>query len=539
VLKNTRRDVIAKSNGQQRPDQAGILSSDFYFFSAAEPAQKDTERTVPEEPIIKPSDSRNPGGVDSDLDGTPDATDPCPNDYGTLAANGCPDYDEDGVPNSVDKCPNLAGKKAWQGCPDSDEDGVPDHEDKCPFEPGTLADKGCLSPNEDRDGDGVLNSTDKCPSIKGSPENGCPSPPFVKKHVVLQGETLLSLAKKYNLIVAEITQVNKFDNDEQLSSGKTILIPISAIGVDSDSDGIPDREDNCTRLKGPALYKGCPNLEPYGYGPDDLVMVTEGNFLMGRIDFGNEQPIHNVSVPTFELGKYEVTNAQYCVFLNDINIKDTINISSESGKVIYKGNVIFRSNNEGDNHLTREIIFGEYSGDLQVGTLFSPKSGYENHPAVLVSWHGANAYCNWLSQKTGQHYRLPSEAEWEFAAKGGNASKGFKYAGGNSLDDVAWYSANSDDKRHPVGQKKNNELGLYDMNGNVWEWCADSWHDSYLNAPNDGSAWFSNQNLYLMVSRGGSYFNRERDLPRRAPESSPEKTAKGLGFRIARDIERK
>lgn len=95
-----------------------------------------------------------------------------------------------------------------------------------------------------------------------------------------------------------------------------------------------------------------------------------------------------------------------------------------------------------------------------------------------VSWDDCEEFIRKLNSITGQHFRLPTEAEWEFAARGGNRSRGYKYCGSNTVGNVAWYNGNSGSRTHSVGQLSPNELGLYDMSGNVEEWCND-WHDSY------------------------------------------------------------
>lgn len=103
--------------------------------------------------------------------------------------------------------------------------------------------------------------------------------------------------------------------------------------------------------------------------------------------------------------------------------------------------------------------------------------GGKKNPVVNVNWLNAIEYCEWLSNETGRNYHLPLEVQWEFAAKGGRLTNGYKYSGGNSLYEVAWFWLNSGFHSHSVGFKKPNELGLFDMSGNVWEMCADFFSD--------------------------------------------------------------
>ncbi len=193
-------------------------------------------------------------------------------------------------------------------------------------------------------------------------------------------------------------------------------------------------------------------------GPE-MVFVEGGPFQMGSNEHDTEKPIHSVNVPSFWMGKYPVTFEEYDAFC------------THTGKT--------KPKDEG--------------------------WGRGLPPVINVSWEDAQAYCQWLSEKTGERYRLPSESEWEFAARGGTFSKGFKYAGSNDISQVAWYYENSKGKPQPVGEKNSNELGLHDMSGNVWEWCADTWHDSYKDAPKDGSAWVSGGEQDRAVLRGGSW----------------------------------
>ncbi|MCS7019581.1 MAG: formylglycine-generating enzyme family protein [Cytophagales bacterium] len=223
--------------------------------------------------------------------------------------------------------------------------------------------------------------------------------------------------------------------------------------------------------------------------PPEMVLVEGGNFLMGSEDGEpEEQPIHKVSVSSFYIGKYEVTVAQYREFCK------------ETGRAMPE----------------------------------TPKWGWQDTaPIVNVSWNDANAYCKWLTQKTGQPYRLPTEAEWEFAARGGNKTKKFRFAGSNNLDEVGWFDKNSNKRTQPVGEKMPNELGLYDMSGNVWEWVQD-WFDSdyYSKSPEKDPPGPSRGSMRVM--RSGSWINYEEDNRIAIRISNmPHDTGPFFGFRVA------
>lgn len=179
---------------------------------------------------------------------------------------------------------------------------------------------------------------------------------------------------------------------------------------------------------------------------------------------------------------------------------------------------------------TKEVTQEQY--EKVIGANPSKLKG-ANLPVDSVSWLAAEKFLKKLSTLSGRKYRLPTEAEWEYAARGGVASKGFVYAGSNTLDDVAWTKANSGATSHPVGQKAGNELGLFDMSGNVWEWCAD-WHDFayYESSPQDNPKGPS-KGEYRVV-RGGSWFYGEG--PARATyrlTGVPDSAVNNFGFRVA------
>ena len=193
----------------------------------------------------------------------------------------------------------------------------------------------------------------------------------------------------------------------------------------------------------------------------EMILVEGGTFMMGATSeqtedcFEDEIPVHEVTLSDFYIGKFLVTQKEWQEVM-------------------------------GDNP-------SHFKGD--------------DLPVERVSWKEIRYFLEELNAKTGKTYRLPTEAEWEYAARGGASSRGYKYAGSNSLDEVAWYDGNSSASTHPVGQKKANELGLYDMSGNVWEWCADDWHDNYSNAPSNSRAWIDSPRASDRVYRGGSWLS--------------------------------
>ena len=195
------------------------------------------------------------------------------------------------------------------------------------------------------------------------------------------------------------------------------------------------------------------------YEPE-MIFVEGGTFVMGSsIGASNEKPEHEVTLNGFSIGKYELTVGEYKAFVESSGYKTEAELGD--GSFGWDG----KSWNRVKSANWRYTVDG-----------FSLAE--KNHPVIHVSWNDAVAYCKWLSTQTGKKYRLPTEAEWEFAAREGKKRNKYTYSGSNNLGEVGWYTENSGSNIHVVGQKQANELGIYDMSGNVWEWCAD-WYSDY------------------------------------------------------------
>ena len=190
----------------------------------------------------------------------------------------------------------------------------------------------------------------------------------------------------------------------------------------------------------------------------ELIHIEGGSFLMGdeKSEYDDDIPVHEVTVPSFYMGKYQVMQDMWTIVMG--------------------GNPSY--DNDG------------------------------KRPVENISWLDCQKFIQKLNQKTKKNFRLPTEAEWEYAAKGGLYSQSFNFAGSDKLSQVGWYQANSNREIHEVGLLLPNELGLYDMSGNVWEWCEDDWHENYEGAPVNGSAWVNSpERGTWRVLRGGSSFS--------------------------------
>jgi len=238
----------------------------------------------------------------------------------------------------------------------------------------------------------------------------------------------------------------------------------------------------------PQVFVARDKLKDGSLGPE-LVWIPEGTFQMGSNEGNSEQPMHTVTVKGFAMGKYEVTFEGYDKFC------DATGRSKPDDKGWGRG----------------------------------------KRPVINVNWNDAKAYVNWLSEQTGKDYRLPTEAQWEYACRAGSTGKNSFGDDANQLGNYGWYSSNSGSKTHPVGEKQPNKFGLYDMHGNVWEWLEDVWHENYEGAPVDGSAWTSGRDSSEHLLRGGSWGNDDLDL-RCAYRDGRDTTFGGSygGFRISR-----
>jgi len=252
---------------------------------------------------------------------------------------------------------------------------------------------------------------------------------------------------------------------------------------------IPD--ENGTNPDQPQVRKGMPAVTAGAIVKDcadcpEMVVIPAGSFLMGSDKQANEQPIHSVTLRSFLIAQTEVTQEQWERVMGN-------NPSENKGRML---------------------------------------------PVERVSWDGIQQFISKLNQKTQQKYRLPSEAEWEYAARAGITTEWSFGNDESKLGNYAWYRDNSGGKTHEVGRKLPNAFGLFDMHGNVYEWTQDCWHQNYFEAPTDGSAWVTNCNGTSRVLRGGSWNYHSAIL------RSSQRERRGLvdythyldGFRLARDI---
>ena len=230
----------------------------------------------------------------------------------------------------------------------------------------------------------------------------------------------------------------------------------------------------------PVSFKDCAECP-------EMIALPGGQFMMGAVGKTTDEsalPAHSVNVKAFAIGKYEVTQDEWFAIMG-----------------------------------TRPAQF---------------KGG--RNPVEQVTWKLAREFVRKLSEKTGKQYRLPTEAEWEYAARAGTESELYFGASG-TLADHAWFDDNSDESTHPVGQRRANAFGLHDMYGNVWEWTNDCWNENYHGAPDDGSAW-AKGDCAQRVARGGTWYSKTTSISssvRTKFSSELRYSSRGGGLRVVRE----
>ncbi len=227
-------------------------------------------------------------------------------------------------------------------------------------------------------------------------------------------------------------------------------------------------------------------LIPAQVANPDMVFVRGGKFKMGSIYGGSdEKPVHGVVLDDFYIGRFEVSQREWRLIM------------------------------EGD---TSKCYF----------------EGCDSCPVERVSWFNVQEYIGKLNEKTGMNYRLPTEAEWEFAARGGLLSKGFRYSGSNADTNVAWRVGNSDSKTHPAGRKKPNELGIYDMTGNVFEWCADWYSPTWYQVSPIKNPAGPEEGVFRIIRGGSWFYDRAGLLTTDREKANPSFRYGYVGFRLVR-----
>ena len=285
---------------------------------------------------------------------------------------------------------------------------------------------------------------------------------------------------------------------KNLMKSLCLALLLGGIALTASAQGIVVNKTDGTKV----YYKASEVLSVgvYGYGEEpepqpgegqtytangvsfQMIAVEGGTFQMGSTTGdSDEKPVHEVKVNSFSIGQTEVTQELW------------------------------------------EAVMGTNPSNFKGNKL----------PVEKVSWNDCQTFITKLNQLTGKTFRLPTEAEWEFAARGGNQSLGYTYSGSNAIDDVAWYTSNSNSTTHEVATKAPNELGIYDMSGNVWEWCQDWYGSDYYSSsvinnptgPSSGS---------VRVCRGGGWYG-SASYCRVANRDyyAPASTNNGLGLRLA------
>ena len=301
-----------------------------------------------------------------------------------------------------------------------------------------------------------------------------------------------------NAIVGEVEKYVIPDDDSQSGTHASTLESASTAGHVPPTTSSPNGE------VGPGSRSASGMTDEYEVGSSftdctgcpEMVVLPSGSFMMGSNENAQEKPVHEVTIGyKFAVSKFEITWDEWdaCVSAGGC---DGSGPDSKGG-------------DEGWGKMSR--------------------------PVINVDWNDAQAYARWLSAKTGQTYRLMSEAEWEYAARAGTTTK---YAFGESISTIQANYKRAVSSTAPVGQYSANRFGIFDMHGNVWEWTQDCWNDSYTGAPSTGAAW-EEGNCSRRVFRGGSWNDLEQQTLRSTNRNRRGKSYRGVnvGFRVARVLE--
>ena len=240
----------------------------------------------------------------------------------------------------------------------------------------------------------------------------------------------------------------------------------------------------------------------------DFVQIASGSFTMGNTAYTRESPTKTINLGAFYLTKNVITNSQYATFLNAYG-STTVKAGEFAGKTMFVADSWGVVNNNG---------------------VWAAATGYENFPMIKVTWYGADEFCKYYSG------RLPTEAEWEYAAKGGKTQSAFTYSGSSTATSVAWFYDNSGHLNKAVGTKAANTAGLYDMSGNVYQWCSD-WYGRYADFGATGDSNPAGPDAGVSkVIRGGYRSLGSTDLHLTHRESiSPDESYNFVGFRMVKN----
>ena len=240
----------------------------------------------------------------------------------------------------------------------------------------------------------------------------------------------------------------------------------------------------------------------------DFVEVTGSTFTLGNASYTRESPVRTLTVSTFFITKKVITNAQYASFLNEYG-SQTVKSGDYAGK---------------------SMCVSDSWGMINENGNWKSAPGYENYPAIKITWYGANEFCKY------HNGRLPTEAEWEYAAKGGINKNTYTYSGSSTASSIAWFYENSGQINKAVGTKAANSIGLFDMSGNVYQWCSD-WFGRYNDLNSSGGTDPTGPETGVSkVIRGGYRSLGSTDLHLTHRESlSPDESCNFVGFRLVKN----